>query len=89
MAALDEICVVFTQRGDDAADLLMKARHLRGLHTQFDDDTSLPFPLHELRLLGGDFVQLFCRRVHAKPSRDAVDLHVLRKHKNGPVPLKK
>jgi hypothetical protein len=51
MAALDEICLAFKQPGDDATKLLMTAHRLRGLHTQFDDDTSLPFPLHELRLL--------------------------------------
>jgi hypothetical protein len=52
MAALDEMCVVFKQPSDDPTDLLMTVHRLRGLHTQFDDDTSLPFPLHELRLLG-------------------------------------
>jgi hypothetical protein len=53
IAALDEICVVFKQPDDDAVDLMMLAHRLRGVHAQYDDDTRLPFPLHELRLLAG------------------------------------
>jgi hypothetical protein len=52
IAALDEICAIFTQPNDDTVSLLMMAHRLRSVHAQFDDDTSLPFPLHELRLLG-------------------------------------
>ncbi len=48
IAALDEICTVFKQLADDAIDLIMLAHRL---HAQYDD-TSLPYPLHELRLLG-------------------------------------
>lgn len=53
IAALDEICAVFKQPEDDAIDLMMLAHRLRSVHAQYDDDTSLPYPLHELRLLGG------------------------------------
>lgn len=53
IAALDEICTVFKQPADDAVDLMMLAHRLRSVHAQYDDDTSQPFPLHELRLLGG------------------------------------
>ena len=53
IAALDEICAVFKQPTDDAVDLMMMAHRLRSVHAQHDDDTSLPYPLHELRLLGG------------------------------------
>jgi hypothetical protein len=52
IAALDEICVIFKQPGDDAVSLLMMSHRLRSVHAQVDNDTSLPFPLHELRLLG-------------------------------------
>jgi hypothetical protein len=51
IAALDELCDIFQQDGDEPASLLMIAHRLRSVHTQFDEDTSLPFPLHELRLL--------------------------------------
>jgi hypothetical protein len=53
IAALDEICAVFKQPNDEAVDLVMMTHRLRSVHAQYDDDTSLPFPLHELRLLGG------------------------------------
>ena len=53
IAALDEICAVFKQPTDDAVDLMMMAHRLRSVHAQHDDDTSLPYPLHELRLFGG------------------------------------
>jgi hypothetical protein len=52
IAALDEICAIFKQPDDEDVSLLMMAHRLRSVHAQFDDDTSLPFPLHELRLLG-------------------------------------
>ena len=53
ISALDEICAVFKQPTDDAADLMMLAHRLRSVHAQYDDDTTLPYPLHELQLLGG------------------------------------
>lgn len=49
---LDEICVAFCQPGDDPAALGLLTHRLRQTHVQFSDDTNLPFPLHELRLLG-------------------------------------
>ena len=52
-AQIDEICVAFMQEDDDPKDLATLTHRLRGVHTQFRYDTSLPFPLHELRLLGG------------------------------------
>jgi hypothetical protein len=51
-AAIDEVCVIFCQKEDDFDDLRLAAHRLRGIHAQYDDDTKLPFPLHELRLLG-------------------------------------
>jgi len=53
IAALDEICAIFKQPDDDPVDLMMMTHRLRSVHAQYDDDTSLPFPLHEVRLLGG------------------------------------
>ena len=50
---LDELCAVFMQPDDDPLSLAALAQRLRGAHAQYDDDTSRPFPLHELRLLGG------------------------------------
>ena len=52
IATLDEICAVFKQPTDDAVDLMMLTHRLRSVHAQHDDDTRLPYPLHELRLLG-------------------------------------
>ena len=52
IAAMDEICAVFKQPSDDAVDLMMLAHRLRSVHAQHDYDTTLPYPLHELRLLG-------------------------------------
>jgi hypothetical protein len=52
LASMDEICVVFRQPGDDLDDLKLIAHRLRSVHAQHGDDTRLPFPLHELRLLG-------------------------------------
>jgi hypothetical protein len=51
-AMLDEISVIFCQEGDDLEALKLFSHRLRQVHVQYDDDTSLPFPLHELRLLG-------------------------------------
>jgi hypothetical protein len=48
---LDELCVTFMAPSDSAVELLMTAHRLRGIHAQFDSETNLPFPLHELRLL--------------------------------------
>ena len=50
---IDEICVVFMQTNDDPLRLATLVHRLRGVHAQYRYDTSLPFPLHELRLLGG------------------------------------
>ena len=52
-AQMDEICVAFMQNDDDAQRIATLAHRLRGVHAQYRYDTSLPFPLHELRLLGG------------------------------------
>ncbi len=52
-AQLDEICVAFMQEDDDPQRLATLVHRLRGVHAQYRYDTSLPFPLHELRLLGG------------------------------------
>lgn len=52
-AQMDEICIVFMQGNDNAKRLAALAHRLRGVHAQYRYDTSLPFPLHELRLLGG------------------------------------
>jgi len=51
-SAIDEVCVIFCQAGDDLGELRLAAHRLRGTHAQYDDDTRSPFPLHELRLLG-------------------------------------
>ena len=50
---IDEICVAFVQTDDDPQRLATLVHRLRGVHAQYRYDTSLPFPLHELRLLGG------------------------------------
>lgn len=50
---IDEICVSFMQPSDDPQRLATLVHRLRGVHAQYRYDTSLPFPLHELRLLGG------------------------------------
>jgi hypothetical protein len=52
VSAVDEVCVVFCQRGDDLTDLRLIAHRLRSVHAQYEDDTISPFPLHELLLLG-------------------------------------
>ena len=52
-AQLDEICIAFMQPGDDPARLMSFVAKLRGVHAQFRYDTTKPYPLHELRLLGG------------------------------------
>jgi len=50
---IDEICVAFRQEGDDPLTLATLVHRLRRAHAQFDADTARPFPLHELRKLGG------------------------------------
>jgi hypothetical protein len=50
---MDEICVAFRQDGDDPLTLATLVHRLRGAHAQYDADTARPFPLHELRKLGG------------------------------------
>ncbi len=50
---MDEICVAFHQAGDDPSDLAILVHRLRRAHAQYDFDTARPFPLHELRKLGG------------------------------------
>jgi hypothetical protein len=50
---MDEICVAFRQEGDDPLTLATLVHRLRGAHAQYDADTARPFPLHELRKLGG------------------------------------
>lgn len=50
---MDEICVTFQQEGDDPLTLATLVHRLRGAHAQYDADTARPFPLHELRKLGG------------------------------------
>lgn len=52
LAAMDEICALFLQPGDNPADVTLLTHRLRTVHVQYGDDTRLPFPLHELRLLG-------------------------------------
>lgn len=51
LAPLDEICIVIAQSNDDMVDLQLLAHRLRSVHAQYGDDTRLPFPLHELKLL--------------------------------------
>jgi hypothetical protein len=51
-AQLDEICITFMQPGDDPMKLISLVHLLRGAHPQYKYDTSKPYPLHELRLLG-------------------------------------
>lgn len=50
---MDEICVAFRQQGDDPLTLATLVHRLRSAHAQYDADTTRPFPLHELRKLGG------------------------------------
>ncbi len=50
-AALDELCVIFVQPNDDISKLQLLAHRLRSQHTHYNDDTRLPFPLHELHTL--------------------------------------
>lgn len=50
---IDEICVAFRQTEDVALTLATLVHRLRGAHAQYDADTARPFPLHELRKLGG------------------------------------
>jgi hypothetical protein len=50
---MDEICIAFRQEGDDPLTLATLVHRLRGAHAQYDADTARPFPLHELRKLGG------------------------------------
>jgi hypothetical protein len=50
---IDEICLAFLQDGDNALTLATLVHRLRGAHAQYDADTARPFPLHELRKLGG------------------------------------
>ena len=50
---MDEICIAFRQDGDEPLFLATLVHRLRGAHAQFDADTARPFPLHELRKLGG------------------------------------
>jgi hypothetical protein len=52
-AQLDEICIAFMQPGDDPMKLISFVHLLRGTHPQYKYETSKPYPLHELRLLGG------------------------------------
>lgn len=49
---LDEFCVVFQQREDSALRLAYLATRWRAVHAQYKFHTTLPFPLHELQLLG-------------------------------------
>lgn len=51
LVPLHELCVLLCQPHDAPAQLALMSHRLRGIHTQFYDETSLPFPLHELRLL--------------------------------------
>ncbi|RWH52857.1 MAG: DUF3893 domain-containing protein [Mesorhizobium sp.] len=50
---MDEICIAFHQEGDDPLTLAALVHRLRSAHAQYDADTARPFPLHELRKLGG------------------------------------
>lgn len=50
---MDEICIAFRQEGDDPLILATLVHRLRGAHAQYNADTARPFPLHELRKLGG------------------------------------
>jgi hypothetical protein len=50
---MDEICIAFHQAEDDPLTLATLVHRLRGAHAQYDADTARPFPLHELRRLGG------------------------------------
>ncbi|MFL7904324.1 RNaseH domain-containing protein [Azospirillum argentinense] len=52
-AQLDEMCVAFKQPADEAVEMLRMTHKLRNAHAQYDYGTRKPFPLHELRLLGG------------------------------------
>lgn len=50
-AAIDETCAIFVQEGDDPMAIVQRVNGLRGVHAQYGDHTSLPYPLHELALL--------------------------------------
>ncbi|WP_375160787.1 RNaseH domain-containing protein [Bradyrhizobium sp. RDT46] len=50
---MDEICVAFREEGDDPLTLATLVHRRRGAHAQYDADTARPFPLNELRKLGG------------------------------------
>lgn len=52
LAPMDEICAIFCQPEDGFGALNFIAHRLRSVHAQYADDTRLPFPLRELRLLG-------------------------------------
>lgn len=49
---LDEICVTFKQKDDDALQLARLVHALRRFHVQYNYDTRRPFPLHEAVLMG-------------------------------------
>ena len=48
---LDEMSVIFKPRDVEALRVAGYAHRLRRFHEQYDGDTQLPFPLHELLLL--------------------------------------
>ena len=50
-ASIDETCAFFVQEGDDPMAIVQRVNGLRGVHAQYGDHTSLPYPLHELALL--------------------------------------
>ena len=50
-SALDEMCVIFAQPQDDITLQQVITHKLRGKHAHYAEDTRLPFPLHELRVL--------------------------------------
>lgn len=52
-AQLDEFCLAFLQHGDGPDRLFALIHKLRRAHAQYAETTTLPYPLHELRLLGG------------------------------------
>lgn len=50
-ASIDETCAFFVQKDDDPMAVVQRVNGLRGVHAQYGDYTSLPYPLHELALL--------------------------------------
>ncbi|WLA74198.1 hypothetical protein QIH77_02880 [Bradyrhizobium diazoefficiens] len=52
ISLFDKVCVALCEMGDDLMELKLFAHRLRSVHTQYDDDTVSPFPLHELEVLG-------------------------------------